>query len=384
MRVILIRYGEIFLKGNNRSFFIRSLKNNIVKALSSIKYEFVKSSGRLFIENYDVNNENLIINKLTKVFGIHSISPTIKIDTDIDNIINSAIDNAPRSGTFKVHVNRADKTLPLNSMQIASKIGAKILHAIPNLKVDLHNPQSIVNIDIRENHKTYIIINTIKGQGGMPVGTAGRGMLLLSGGIDSPVACYMMSKRGMTINAVHFHSFPYTSEKAKQKVLDLAKIISNYSHEINLNIVSLTEIQQEINMKCRSDYMITLVRRFMLKIASILANKQDCKVLLTGESLGQVASQTIESINTISESTNMQILRPLIAMDKSEIMDIAHRINTYDKSIEPYEDCCTVFLPKNPVIKPSLWIAKEQEALLDVDKLIERALQTLETIRIEP
>jgi len=383
MDAILIRYGELYLKGNNRYFFERCLQNNIVNALKGINYKFVKSSGRFFIEEYDEKNENDIKNRLLKVFGIHSISPAMMINTDFDIINESALRMSPDSGTFKVIVNRADKKLPKKSMEIAAETGAFILNKKPFLKVDIFNPENEIFIDIRENGKTFVLSEKIKGLGGMPVGSAGRGLLLLSGGIDSPVAGFMMAKRGMTISALHFHSYPYTSEKAKEKVIDLAERISAYCGKIELNIISVTEIQQEIHIKCPKEYMITLLRRFMLRIANKLSEKKNCKVLITGESLGQVASQTLESISVISAVSNLQILRPLIGMDKSEIIEVAERIGTFETSIEPYEDCCTVFLPKNPVIRPQIDLIEEAERVLDADGLVEKALATLETIKIK-
>ncbi len=382
MKSILIRYGELYLKGKNRHFFERCLLNNIENALKGHKFSLIKASGRFFVEDYDLEEERIIISKIIKVFGIHSVSPATLIETDLHAIYQTAFELSPTNGTFKVIVNRADKRLPINSMQIAREAGAYILSGKPELKVDIFNPEHEIFIDIRENGRTYILSEKIEGLGGMPVGSAGKGLLLLSGGIDSPVAAFMMAKRGMTINAIHFHSFPYTSVKAKEKVFDLAKIVSEYAGNIDLFVISLTEIQQEIHTKCPKEYMITIVRRFMLKLANIIAQRHKISVLITGESLGQVASQTIESISVISAVSPLQILRPLIGMDKSEIIKLAEKIGTYSTSIEPYEDCCTVFLPKNPVIKPDIKLIEQAEAMLDIDKLIENSLSTLEFVKI--
>lgn len=382
MNSILIRYGELYLKGNNRHFFEKCLQNNITNALLGIHFKFVKSSGRFFIEDYEELSEKTIIDKLLVIFGIHSISPAVMTETDFAKISETAYMLSPDSGTFRVTVNRADKRLPLNSMQIASQIGGYILEKKPNLSVDLFHADNEIFIDIRENGKTYIMGKKYYGLGGMPVGSAGKGMLMLSGGIDSPVAAFMMSKRGLNINVVHFHSYPYTSEKAKAKVIELAEIVSKYCGNIDMNIVSLTEIQQEIHSKCPAEYMITIVRRFMLRIANILAEKFNCGALITGESLGQVASQTLESIGVISSVSKLQILRPLIGMDKSEIILIAEKIGTYETSIAPYEDCCTVFLPKNPVIRPRIDLIEEAETLLNIEELVSKSLATLERIKI--
>jgi thiamine biosynthesis protein ThiI len=354
----------------------------MLRSLKGIQCKLIKSSGRFYVENYLPEDENTIISRLTKVFGIHSVSPATCINTDMERIYRAASDSISDKGTFRVTVKRADKRITTKSMQIAAEIGAFILKDKPSLKVDLFEPDNEILVDIRENGKTYVMCRKIMGSGGMPVGSAGNGLLLLSGGIDSPVAGYMMAKRGMTVKAIHFHSFPYTSEKAKEKVMELARIVSEYTGPIEMNIVSLTEIQREIHMKCPKEYMITLVRRFMLRIANIIAEKENCKALVTGESLGQVASQTLESIGVISAVSKLQILRPLIGMDKSEIISIADKIGTFKTSIEPYEDCCTVFLPENPVIRPTIDRAFAAEEALDVDKLIEDALNTLERVKI--
>ena len=289
---------------------------------------------------------------------------------------------APVYGTFKVNTNRADKRFPIPSMKLSADIGGKILEQNPTLKVDLFHPDTVVSIDIRENGKTFIYSDVIKGVNGMPVGTAGKGIIMLSGGIDSPVAMYMMAKRGMTLRSVHFHSFPYTSMQAKQKVLDLAKIVKKYTLHMTVDVVSFTEIQTAIHEKCPEEYMITIMRRFMMRIAEKLAQKHGAGAVITGESLGQVASQTLESITSTNSVATLPVFRPLIGFDKDEIIEIAQKIGTFETSILPYEDCCTIFLPKKPVTKPRLSAVLKVESALDVDTLVNNALQNIEVVEI--
>ncbi|MGN1221763.1 MAG: tRNA uracil 4-sulfurtransferase ThiI [Christensenellales bacterium] len=381
--VILVKYGEIYLKGNNRSFFENQLLKNIKYSLHEIDAKAERIRTRYLISNYDKNDENLIVSKLLTVFGIHSISKAVEIDTTMQTIIDFANTIKMDNCTFKVETNRADKSFELNSFELNCKLGEIILQNNPTAKVDVHKPNKTVFVDIRENGKTYIYYENIKGLGGMPVGSSADGVVLLSGGIDSPVACFKMAKRGMMLTGVHFASYPYTSEQAKQKVVTLAKLTKPYTHMKRLFVVSFTEIQESIHKNCKSEYMITLMRRFMVRIAEKIANSIGAKALVTGENLGQVASQTVESItssNSVAEV--LPIFRPLIAMDKEEIIDIAKNIGTYETSILPYEDCCTVFLPKYPLIKPNLKKVLEEESRLDVDGLIERAISNTEEIRI--
>lgn len=381
-RIILIRIGEIFLKGNNRSYFISLLKKNINKTLQSFKYNFVDSQNRMYIENYDTEDENALIEKLCKIFGIYSISTAIKVSTDLDKLADICSNVFPKSGKFRVTVNRADKRIQIKSMDIARNIGGYMLkRSEGGLKVDLFNYDFDVNIDIRENGFSYIIEKTYLCAGGLPVGCSGNGMMLLSGGIDSPVSGYLMAKRGLNLYAVHYHSFPYTSEQAKEKVIELAKIISEYTGEIKLLVVPFTEIQYAIKQNCPIEYMITIMRRFMMKIAEKLALDNECGALITGENLGQVASQTMQSINVTNSVVKMPVFRPLIGFDKSEIIEIAKKIGTFKTSILPYEDCCTVFLPKNPVIKPKISLAEEYENRIpDYEKLINDAISNTELI----
>lgn len=380
MKVILIRYSEIHLKGNNRGFFENALINNIRHSLADKKYKLVKQSGRYVISEFEESEADSIVETVRNVFGVYSVSLADEVKSDYEEIKKSALAIAPESGTFKVVCNRADKRFPLNSMQLASAIGGDLLENNGKLSVDLHKPQHLVNIDVRENGKTFVFTNSIKGVNGMPVGTGGKGVLLLSGGIDSPVACYMMAKRGMSIRAIHFHSYPFTSLQAKEKVLTLAKILKKYTLHMTVDVVSFTEIQTAIHEKCPEEFMITIMRRFMMRIAERLAKKYGCGAIITGESLGQVASQTLESITSTNAVATLPVLRPLIGFDKDEIIEIAKRIDTFETSILPYEDCCTIFLPKNPVTKPRLDVVKRVESVLDIDALVEQALENVETI----
>ena len=381
-RAIIIRYCEIHLKGKNRSYFERMLVKNIEHSLKSIDHVFLPMHSRYVVENYDPFDEELIIEKLKKVAGIHTMSIALVAKNDPLEIENAVLDLcAEKSGTFKVEVNRADKKFPIRSMDFAPILGGKILDKYhKSLSVKVKNPDFIVNVDIREDGKTFIYNDVIKGISGMPVGSAGNGLLLLSGGIDSPVAGYLMAKRGMKINALHFHSFPYTGEAAKEKVVELSEKIAEYNVGINLYIVSVTKIQEAIHEKCPEEYMITILRRFMMRIAERIAKKNKDQCIITGESLGQVASQTIESLTSSNSVVTMPILRPLIAFDKLDIIAVSKQIDTYDTSILPYEDCCTVFLPTFPLIRPNLEKVKQVESALDVEGLIEEALQNVELI----
>lgn len=384
-RVILIRFGEIFLKGKNRGYFEKSLFSNIKTALEKFNLNVVKISGRYIVKGYNLDDECEIIERISKIPGIFSFSVADLIETSIENIENHAIGlMKDEKGTFKVETNRADKRLELNSMQISAKVGGRILATNRNLKVDIKNPDHIVNIDIRENGETYIYSKVLFGVGGMPVGTSGAGLLLLSGGIDSPVAAYMMAKRGVKVAAVHFHSFPYTSNSAREKVEELASIVSAYTGDMTIYMVSMTELQEQIHEKCDDAYMITLLRRGMFTIAERLAKRHKKKMLITGENLGQVASQTIESMTVVEEVVkSTPILRPLIAFDKCEIIDIAKKIGTYETSIKPFEDCCTVFLPDSPIVKPELYKVKKEQEKIDFDEILNRAMETIEIVEIK-
>ena len=384
MNTILIRYGEIFLKGNNRGYFESALAKNIRTALENFKFKFVRAQNRFLLEDYDEAYETDIIDKLTKIFGIHSVSVAVKVKSTEEELEKAAVlMMKDKSGTFRVTVNRADKKIQKSSMELAARLGGAVLESNPNLTVNLHVFDTDLYVDIRENGLSYLFTDKIMGAGGMPVGTAGAGMVLLSGGIDSPVAASMMAKRGLKLHAIHFHSAPYTSEMAKQKVVDLAGIVKNYSGPIVLHVIPFTDVQLKIHEKCPAELMITIMRRFMMRIAERIAKANSCGALITGESLGQVASQTMESITvTNGVIEDLPVFRPLIGMDKTEIMDIARNIDTYDTSILPYEDCCTVFLPKNPVIRPKLETVLKAEAKLDVETLIAACIENQEIINV--
>ncbi|MBQ9707159.1 MAG: tRNA 4-thiouridine(8) synthase ThiI [Clostridia bacterium] len=383
MQVLIIRYSEIHLKGNNREFFENALITNIKTALKGYTFDFSRSNARYVIRNFDTMLLDDIVDVVTNVFGVHSVSVAEEVESNYQAISQAALAIAPTTGTFKVNTNRADKRFPIPSMKLSADVGGDILEQHPDLKVDLMNPQHVVNIDIRENGKTFVYSKVIKAVNGMPVGTGGKAVAMLSGGIDSPVAVYMMAKRGMTIRCVHFHSFPYTSMQAKQKVLDLAKLVKKYTLRMTVDVVSFTEIQTAIHEQCPEDYMITIMRRFMMRIAEKIAKNYGGGAVITGESLGQVASQTLESITSTNSVATLPVFRPLIGFDKDQIIEIAQQIGTFETSILPYEDCCTIFLPKKPVTKPRLSAVEKIESVLDVETLVNNAMQTIETIVIE-
>lgn len=377
--VIITRYAEIHLKGKNRGYFERVFAANMEKSLKGIRHEIRRRSGRYLVENFGEGDVDKIVKKLSKVFGVHSLSVGYKVKADMDEIFHAAQAAADSFGSFKVETHRADKTFYLNSPQISAQIGGRLLDSNKNLTVDVHEPDFIINIDVREDGTALVFNKFIKCADGMPVGTAGRGLLLMSGGIDSPVAGHMIAKRGMKIDCLHFHSYPYTNMQARQKVIDLAKILSEYNCGIKLSIISVKEIQEEIHRHCNGAYMVTLLRRFMMRLAERLAKRDGDQCIITGESLGQVASQTIEgmtSSNSVIES--MPVLRPLCGFDKNEIIERSRDIGAYEVSIRPYEDCCTVFLPDYPIIKPKLADVLAEEAKLDVEKLLDNAFATLE------
>lgn len=383
-KVIIVRVCEIFLKGKNRFYFVNLLEENIKKALDGIKYDLVKLQMRYLVENFDEDKYDLIMSKLLKVCGIHTMSVAYCVESDVDKIAEAAIAECEdMKGSFKVETNRADKAFPLHSVELSAEIGGRILEKYgKDLYVDVKKPKNILKIDIRENGQSLIYKDVIKGVGGMPVGSSGKGFLMLSGGIDSPVAGYMMAKRGMKLAAVHFYSYPYTGEAAKEKVITLGKMISEYSAGMTLYVVKFTEIQEEIHKKCSEEFMITMMRRFMMRITERLANYHGGQAIITGESLGQVASQTTESITSSNSVVTMPVFRPLIAFDKLETIEIANKIGTYETSILPYEDCCTVFLPKFPAIKPRMDRVLKEESRLDVEELIKRAMQNVEVIEL--
>ena len=380
---ILLKYGEISLKGKNRSKFEDILIRNIKYALKDLDYGGIrKAYGRVYI---DCGEWQAVVDSLKTVFGIVSFSPVLKTELDLDAIKQAAnkLMAEAQGSTFKINARRPNKHFPLTSMEVNRELGGYVLQNFPEFKVDVHQPDVLLNIELR-NEGAYLYHKEIPGLGGMPVGSASKGMLLLSGGIDSPAAGYLTLKRGVTLEAVHFHSYPFTSERSKQKVLDLAQILAKYAGngEIKLWIVYFTEIQKVLQKSRYPDLNITLMRRFMLRIAERLAKREKALALITGDSLGQVASQTMESIHTINAVTNMPIFRPLIGLDKQEIVDLAKKIGTYETSILPYEDCCTVFVPKNPATKPRIDQVLEAESQFDIDALIDEAVEKTECLTI--
>lgn len=381
-KIIIVRYCEIHLKGKNRGFFERLLQENVQKALSDIPHSMRILNARYLIENFNEDDYAEIEKKLLKVPGIHSFSPAYVVKSDLDEItecVKYLCDG--KVGEFKVETNRADKTFPMTSVQVSCELGGRLLDFNPNLTVNVVNPQFVVSVDMRESGETLIYTDVVKGIGGLPTGSSGKGVLMLSGGIDSPVAGFMLARRGMRLDAVHFHSYPYTSEAAKEKVETLCKMVSEYAGSMNLYVVKFTHIQEEIHEKCPEELMITMMRRLMMRITEKIALAHGGQAIITGESLGQVASQTIESITSSNSVVKMPVLRPLIALDKLEIIEIANKIGTYDTSILPYEDCCTVFLPKFPAIKPKMETILKAESALDVETLVNEAIENLEVIK---
>lgn len=389
LKAFLIKYAEIGLKGKNRYLFENALCDRISEVLMPLgSYKVYKEQGRVFIEcpgDYDYDET---VEALQRVFGISSICPVAVIDsTDWDTILASVADYVDamypdKNITFKVFAKRSDKSYPITTPDMCSMIGAHLLDKFPQLKVDVHDPRVRLTVEVRK--KTYIYSIVIPGPGGMPVGTNGRAMLLLSGGIDSPVAGYMISKRGVSMAAVYFHAPPYTSERAKQKVVDLAKMISRYAGKIRLYVVNFTDIQLEIYEKCPHEELTIIMRRYMMRIAERLALKENCLGLVTGESIGQVASQTMHSLASTNEVCTMPVYRPLIAFDKQDIVEIAQRIDTFETSIQPFEDCCTIFVSKHPVTKPNLKVIRNSEKRLGdgIDELVDTAVNTAEIIEI--
>ncbi|WP_202078638.1 tRNA uracil 4-sulfurtransferase ThiI [Caldalkalibacillus salinus] len=383
---ILIRYGELALKGKNRKKFEDQLAQNIRTTMSGLNIQVKRVFGRMYVY---LNGEDYhkVASKLQKVFGIKSFSPALKSELDVEKIKETAlyaIQRLPQKPhTFKVNTRRPNKSFPYASAEMNRHIGAHILVNTEDIKVDVHDPDVEVLVEIRED-AAYIMSEKVEGSGGLPVGTSGKAMLMLSGGIDSPVAGYLCMKRGLRVEGVHFHSYPFTSERAKQKVVDLSQKLTQFVGQVKLHVVPFTEIQTEIKKHVPEEYSITIMRRIMVRITEKLAELNRAKALATGDNVGQVASQTIESMHTINEVTNYPILRPLVTMDKLEIIDIAKSIDTYDISILPYEDCCTVFQPKNPKTKPTRKQANRFEERLDLAQLIDNAVEKTEVLRLTP
>lgn len=381
-KVIIVRYAEIHLKGKNRGYFERVFCVNLEKALKGIRHELRRTSGRYLVAGFQDRDAEEICERIARVFGVHSYSLGYRVPNDLDSIFEAAKIVSPRDGTFKVDTHRADKKYPMTSPELNAEIGAKLLEEFPALKVDVREPQHVVYLDIREDGSALVFGKFEEGAGGMPVGTSSKGVLLISGGIDSPVAGYMMAKRGMEVEYLHFHSYPYTNEQAKDKVVELARILSRYTGGTSISTVKVTHIQEEIHKKCAAELNVTLLRRFMFRIAERVAKRKGAKCLITGESLGQVASQTIEGITSSNAVVTLPVLRPLIGFDKEEIIIRAKKIGTFETSVLPYEDCCTVFLPEFPAIKPKLSFIEEEETKLDIEALVNEALDSLERISL--
>lgn len=387
--ILLCKYGEIVLKGANKKYFEDMLCREMKKRAKAYgDFEIYRAQSTIYIEPKDeLADVDGMFEAAGKVFGIAAISRAAVCEKNMEDISRVAAEYIPAflkgKSTFKVEAKRSDKAFPLDSMEISREVGGVILSAYPKIKVDVRNPDVVVKVEIRE-YGAYVSAGQFKGAGGMPVGTNGRGMLLLSGGIDSPVAGYMMAKRGVRIDAIHFESFPYTSERAREKVLELAKIVSEYAGEIKVHIVSLTHIQEELVKACEEDYFTLLLRRYMMTIAEKVAAQKGCTALITGESLGQVASQTMQALGVTDAAVNMPVFRPCIGMDKEEIVQISRKMGAFETSIQPYEDCCTVFTPKHPRTKPELAKVLREENKLPFDQLVEEAIGTLYTVNITP
>ena len=386
--IFIVRCGEVALKGMNKPYFERMLVDRIRKNLKDFDGTDVRRhEGLIFVRADKKYDKEKLIRQISKVFGVASISPAVEAPSNLDTIGEEAVkymmELIENKGikTFKVEAKRADKNFPVKSPEIGRIIGAKVLIGCKVLKVDVHNPDVHLFVDVRHD-KTYIYQQKIAGFGGLPLGTNGKGMVLLSGGIDSPVAAWMMAKRGMLIEAVHFHSYPYTSQRAQEKVEDLAAIVASYCGNFKMHVINLLPIQEQIVQNCPEEETTILVRRFMMRIAEKIAEKNKAMMLITGENLGQVASQTAEALVVTDACVKMPVMRPLISMDKVDIMDKAEEIGTFETSIQPYEDCCTVFLPKHPTTKPKLERILESESRLDVDALVEAAVSTEEIVQI--
>ena len=380
-KVIIIKYGELTTKKGNIKFFIKTLKSNIDNALDGFDYSIVYDSSRMFIFSDDLEG---ILDKLKYVFGIHEIIIGYELETiDLVELENNLIKLIKDTdiGTFKVVTKRSNKKVTLTSTEISAKLGGIVLKSKSGTKVDVHNPDTIIYVEIR-NDKSYIYFGGEKGLRGYPVGVAGKGLLMLSGGIDSPVAGYLAEKRGVRIEAIYFESPPHTSEAAKEKVKSLARVLSKYSGYVKLHVVHFTDIQEAILKNVPHEYLITIMRRMMYRISESIARKNNCKIIVNGESIGQVASQTLDSMNAINAVISIPVIRPVACFDKLEIIDISKSINAYDISILPYEDCCTIFVPDHPVINPQKHLCEEYESNFDYESLIKEAIHSEEVITI--
>ena len=383
MKIILIKYGELTTKKDNRKLFINILYNNVKKALEDYDVKIIKNRVRMFIETED--NIDEIANILKSIFGIHSIVIATKVNTNTIEIEKEVLNIAKNTkfNTFKVETDRADKSFPISSMDFSRRIGALILKNIDNIKVDVHNPEYLLKIEIREDY-TYIYHKEVKGAGGYPVGVAGKGLLMLSGGIDSPVAGYLAMKRGIEVECIYFESPPHTSIMAKNKVKKLVEHLTKYNSSITLHVIKFTDIQEAIYKNIDPTYMITIMRRMMYRISEKVMEKNSLLCLINGESVGQVASQTLTSMRVINSVTNVPVIRPVACLDKLEIIDISKKIGTYETSILPYEDCCTIFTPKNPVTKPRIDKCEKYEQKWDYQQMVQQCIDQVETIKITP
>ena len=376
--LLLVRYGEVFLKGLNRPYFMRALVKNVKKAVQPDGAEVWLHDGRIMVAGFA--DTEACAERIRRVFGVHSVCPAVEMEKeDFQAICLRAADLCRGlTGTFKVSARRSDKRYPMESPEINARVGGAVLSANPDLKVDLHHPDHVLNVEIRDS--AYLYVRVLPAVGGMPTGTGGRAALLLSGGIDSPVAGWMIAKRGVQVMGVHFHSYPYTSDRAKEKVLDLARIVGGYCGGMKVFVVPFTHIQMEIHEKCPEDYTTLIMRRYMMRIAERIGRKHGAQALITGESVGQVASQTMEALGVTDAVAELPVFRPLIGFDKSEIIDIARRIGTLETSELPFEDCCTVFTPKHPATHPKMDKAVEGESALDSEALIAEAIEGTETV----
>lgn len=384
-KLIIIKYGEMTTKKDNIGLFLRKLKNNIENVLKDEQIKITYDNGRMFIECLE-NNFELVLDKLKKVFGIHEFIIGYELNTTELETIKASLEQLIKDQsltTFKVETKRSNKNYPLTSLEISKILGGVILKNKPGIQVDVHNPKTIIHIEIRLN-KSYIYFETHKGLGGYPVGTLGKGLLMLSGGIDSPVAGYLSMKRGVKLEAIYFESPPHTSIEAKNKVESLAKILATYNRDIKLHIINFTKIQETIYKSIPHEYLITIMRRMMYRISAKIAYHENCKILINGESIGQVASQTLTSMNAINCVVKMPVIRPLACFDKLEIIELAKKIETYETSILPFEDCCTIFVPEHPVINPEIAKCEEYEAIIPFDTLIEEAIKKHEVKTITP
>ena len=379
-KVILIRFNEIHLKGGNKKYFTKLLYNNIKNALKGFECKLENIQNRLLVRDYTEEDE--IITNLKAVFGVHSISKALELDNDVE-IIKNHISTLKINKTFKCDVNRADKSFPIKSNKFAADLGEIVLKNNEKARVDIHNPDVVIYVDIRENGKTFIFNEIMYAYSGLPLGENRDGLLLLSGGIDSPVAGFCMAKRGLRQDVLHFDSFPYTSPQAKEKVINLAKTIKKFIGAKFMYICSMTKLQEEFHIHCSEEYAINLLRRSMIRVANALCEKYKYKTIITGESLGQVASQTIESLTSTNAVAQVPVLRPLISFNKDEIIAIAKDIDTYETSILPYEDCCTVFLPKNPIIKPRIKDAEKEESKINLEELLKSVIENIEVIKLD-